>query len=647
MAGSVQRVRAIAVGGLPARLRSLCYSVDPHALFLNGPGDFGAAVKDSVLPADAVLVVSTVLDEFDCRRIALDEARLEEPLCLGFVVSSDEGFVEGWLKRMHRGEAASVAGKTAAFVDDEFVGLTIAAIEDVRGGGATAAEAAAQVQTPLAAAFLYGHSNGQCHGAGGVAICQRDRHSPRHHETRQLPCFGDAACRFDGGGAFIRVPAHDLRAEIVIDFTCFGYVLRDHVLSASDGVGKAILENPRVRALVSTFRAVGPNRHDYRLAAYLAHDGWAMGRLAGALNRARLRDLGEDVEFACLGDPRAALVRSVLDAGETSDAVVTLSRPDGGIGTACDLRIRVSPASDEVMLYSGASAAAWAPDGHAYVTIPTGRPSASLRRVPTRVARAALSFEPLIPHLDFLEHYLYGIGQQSGSLSNRVLRDALAEGEATGSRLRRMSVTLHPTVIRDGSAFDGGVVARLARYRFEQLEHLSKALLSVHQHTITARSLLFLAGADALCAIGPQLAGLACAYCGAATTHTKKGLPGSLFERTAAFCDRCGRLFEGAGCATVIDVEAAHRRWTVRVQTVNPFPFDVPVSGVAALQTFDGCNNQVSAFEAITLGPGEAGVLCGEIVVPDEVPQGMHRTKAAVTVGPQVELLLRNYLVTS
>jgi hypothetical protein len=640
-----QGLRVIVLGTVPSAIRNLCCEVDRETMFLGAPSDMRAALTERVSPDDAVLVVSTTLNESDCHQIIVDEAQLPEPSCLGFVVNPDPSFVESWLHRLCGPRPEPTAGKSLAFLDQDLVGHEIAAVEDVRGAGASAQQAAVQAQNPLGSALLFGHSNGQCHGAGGVAICQRDRHNPRHTEEHQLPCFGNVSCRFDGGDAYVRVSTDKLQMEVVIDFTCFGYVLGDHTLLAKDGVGKGMLENSRLHALVSSLRAFKPNRHDYRLAAYLAHDGCEMGRLAMTLNRARVRELGEDAEFLCFGDPRARLAASVLAVGETSEFQVTVTRPDGTDNKACDLSIRMKPAQEEIMVFSKASSAAWSPDGTVYVTLPEGQASARLIRFPTDAARMTISFEPLIPHLDFLEHYLAALTEHPLAAKNTELAQALTNAESTRRKLRRMGLTFHPTSLRCGSVFDGNVLANLDRHRSEQLKSLSKNLLTVHWHTLTARSLLFLAGVETLRAITPQRPGPECAYCGADTTHSEKGVAGTLYKRTAAFCNKCGRLFEGAGFATVIDVESSGRDWEVRVPVVNGFPFDVPVYGVAAIQTFDGRNKEVSEFEPIFLRPDQKGELRTHIRVPDDVPPGMHRAKAAITVGPQVELLLRNYLI--
>ncbi len=81
------------------------------------------------------------------------------------------------------------------------------------------------------------------------------------------------------------------------------------------------------------------------------------------------------------------------------------------------------------------------------------------------------------------------------------------------------------------------------------------------------------------------------------------------------------------------------------MEVANGFPFEVPVRGVAALQTFDGCHDEVAELESAVLGPDEVRQIAAELRIVDEVPPGMHRIKAAITVGPQVELLTRNWLV--
>ncbi len=638
-------LRVLAVGPLAPGVRARCHDVDPEALFIDSPAAVPEHLTSRVSPEDAVVIVSTTMGAADCGGIILAESRRAEPSSLGFVVNPEASFVEDWLRRLCGPTPSPATGVSAAFVDEAFIGMGISAVEDVRAGRASPQRAAARAQEPLGCALFYGHSNGQCHGAGGVAICQRDRHAPRPAEDRQLPCFGGAPCRFEKGDTYVRISADTLRAELVIDFTCFGYVLGDHALLAGDGVGLAILQNPHLRALVTSLRAFAPNRHDYALATYLAHDGLELGRLAGVLNRARVREVDGTVEFICLGDPRATLRPSVLDVGELEGSHVTLSRPDDSGRGSCDLGGWAKPASGEIMLYHGASSAAWAPDGRVYVTLPTGRPSASLRRAPTESARAALSFEPLIPQLDFLEHYLAEIGEDPLASSNPTVAQAIADAESTRRRLRRKALTFDPSVIRDGSVCDGKALAELREHRAKELDTLSKQLLALHRHTLTARSLLFVAGVDTLRAAGPWTSGPACSYCGAATSSMQKHLPGSAFARTVAFCDRCGRLFEGAGFARVIEVETKGARSKVRIEVVNGFPFEVPVRGVVALQTFDGRGDEVVGLESTVLAPKQTRELATELRIPDEVPPGMHRIKAAITVGPQVELLVRNWLV--
>lgn len=644
-----QKLRVIAVGSLPPSIRALCVEIDPDTAFLASVELALPALAQRVSPDDAVVVVSITLDSLDCRLLLSHEVRLRETCCLGFVVNPDPSFVEDLLGRLRCPRPSPTNGASAAFLDDRLVGLGVSSVEDCRGAGLNAQQAAFKAKQPLGSAFFYGHSNGQCHGAGNIVICQRDRHNPRLTTVRQLPCFGSAPCRFDDKGDFERVRADDLRTEVIIDFTCFGYVLEDHTLLACDAVGKAMLENTCLRALVSSLVVFTPTPHDFRLAAYLAHDGCEMGRLAGLLNRARVLDPVHSAAFICLGDPRTRLARGVVDAGTMSLTEEVVDRPTESSGSTCDLTVRTTPAQDEVMLYSGATSAAWAPDGRVYLTLSCERSSATLWRVPMRVLTTAVSFEPLLSHLDFLEHYLASIRNQrinAANLADNIeLAAALANAESMRCHLRRTGVTVNPTRIRNGSVLDANELANLEMHRLRQLESLSRCLLQVHRHTLTDRGLLFSAGAEALLSTEPEQRGPACAYCGSGTTHTRQRLAGSAFVRTQAFCDLCGRIFTGSHSASVIDVHTHGRQATVQVMVTNPFPFDVPVHGIAGLQTFAGRHEPLAEFKPLELKPGTAGRLETLLTIPDEVPPGLHRLRAAIALGPQVELLIRNHLV--
>ena len=628
------------VGPIPDIIGEICRTLDPAAEFLLSTASIWPTVT-SVDEANPVLVVSTTLDERDCRRVLRDEAARPIPTALGFVVGPDAEFVERRLRALQSGPPPSLRGPIGAFLDSPLSEIALPGIETAGSVRQPVAESARRVQEPFAALILYGHSNGICHGAGGLAICVRDSRAPRENVASQMPCFGGHSCRFDGNDSLNRVPVEDLRSPIVIDLTCFGYTLRDHAFLADDGLGKALLNRVDAQALVTSLRAFTPNHYDYVLAACLLLEGRTLGGLVAALNRARMNEAGQKGEFICIGDPRVRLVPHIRYGGRMESLNFSLETAEKDVINEEIISLGAAPARQEVLLHSGTEAAAWAPDGRIYVAKKPGEGGVHLQRVATCEARSAIDFRQLLPGLDFLEHYLAGLSNHKLADESPALAKALGKADKLRIQLREFALKVHPRIIRDGGAIDKATLISLTKHRGDLLVALCRSLQTIHLHTLTARSLLFEAGASVLSEDGLESDGKACPYCGAGTCLTCMHLAGSRFSRTAVFCDRCGRVCEGEGLATEIRLEPAESGLSVRVEVSNPYEFDVPIGGVAALQSFDGCYDVETEFSMQAVSAGQDVWLAAELDTPLEIPPGMHRVKAAICVGSRVELLMR------
>jgi len=639
-----QPLRVIVFGSLAPDIQDLCLQIDQNTCSCQSVDQF-FAIAVSLDPSSAILLVSLDINEFICLQIAHREALLDKPICLGFVVSQDHAMIVSQLFKIQSHDLEPIAGDSIAYLDDDLVGAGLASVLDICSDKEQTTSLEERLKTEYGSLFLYGHSNGVCHGAGGLALCIRDQKLGGKHDASIMPCFDGAQCRFDHGTAYKHVDASTINCQLIVDLTCFGYMITDNSFHSKDSLGQALLTSPSLRALVTSVRPLRIDRDGYALAAFLVHDALPMGNVTALLNRIRIKYDPNGAELVCFGDPRAHLIKTVCNLDEYLSDSLQLPKANIDFNADKDISLQAEHSYDEVIVYSNANCAAWSPNGTIYLSLDKETSTIGLSRVKVSSLLKRYNFKTLVPFLIFLQFYINDIRKSPLVEGDQELNLIAEQLERKRIELLEFIYSFNPSItFPPGGVINEEILTYISNNCVNLLIELSENLHTILYKTSKDAKLCFQAGSNLLHNLRHCDAVAKCLYCDSQAILIHKEMLGTDFKRQALFCDRCGPLFEGLGLVECFEINREEKNiYQVTLSLRNPFDFDIPVFGILCLLSFDGLNNAEAEFNPMVLSGKEIKQFCTQISISSALSNGIHRIKAMFTIGAHVEISSMNF----
>ena len=265
-----------------------------------------------------------------------------------------------------------------------------------------AEEARAFLSQPCELAFIVGHSNGLDIDAGPVTLCQRgEGPAADSAELGVFPCFHGLPCGRCRPGQPQARPG-DLAARRLILVTCWGMLLSDVVFTAGRTLGKGLLQNPAIEALITTVRVACIDAVDLPHLYFLANAGLPFGLLANRANQRRL-DRGLRADFLCFGDPLSHLAAAVVAQEADLGGGVTPEAPDIVVALPSDV-------SEPVVLLDGEAFGVY--DGQRlFLSFPAEQAAVDFAVVERSSLLSPAAIHPIAVDLGLLADFLRDLGR--------------------------------------------------------------------------------------------------------------------------------------------------------------------------------------------------------------------------------------------
>ena len=636
-------LRLVSYGNLPVNLKHLCLQLDENLVGCNSVSQF-FDIASEISKYSAILLISIEIDESLALHISKCESHLPEPICLGFLVSDDHEFIAFQLKKLLVSSNEPISKESASFAGGDYRRSGVSSLFKRNFSHLSNQNLDQIFKSQFGLLVFCGHSNGVCHGSGDIALCIRDQHLGFPKEANYLQCFDGGACRFDFNTDYLRVDADKISSQVIIDFTCFGYMISDNLLSARHSLGRYLLFDSGLRALVTSVRPLRINLDAYNLAIFMAHDAIPMGYFSGLLNRYLAITDPYAAELLCFGDPRARLKTRIPSSGETLDEKLSIK---------CDVK-DVEPTSfsfhsdwseQDVLICDNMIAGAWSPSGKGYLLIDNSSDRVIVQRVKLKSLQNALKFEVFVPHLIFLEAYISSMLSAISSSHQQVSTQVFAEAEHVRSRFLEfllsfdsVSYLVPASVLSRHSA--SAILSKFHQY----LMRISRLLNELHVVASISPDLCFHSGQQVLHGARARNSLSECPDCCSRSVLFNKSMVGINYTRKALFCDRCGPIYDGFGLISAFSLEI-YRAESLKIamSIKNPFGFSMPLSLLITLISFDGQSNRDEIPDPATIEAKSEYNFSAGFVLPNDLPKGVHRIRLILSLGPHVEMMSRAF----
>lgn len=487
---------------------------------------------------------------------------------------------------------------------------------------------------------LFAHADGYTIGLHDVYLCAR---AGPAISAIPAACFGGPLCgrkdqNFDDELRAGRlVPAVDIRADLLLNFICYGF--RPHgALGAAGTLGSRLLDNPDVgQVLTSVGAPLIPTMTMPRVVAAL-YAGVELGAVTKHLNRELAVHAGESSCFVLFGDPLWRLTPAETSRRSSApDApdwrMVPLKRPppsgvllatavpaDGRNGAQSGPRDQDGEDRGEPILPLGALFGTGS-SGVLCTRVPPGIP---IEPVPRRViARQRARLETLDRRIGFLEDLLAGMASAAAHRGDEDVQKGIG---TVGDAKRAIRGGFH--LLDD---FRGMLITRAdldapVASAEEACREVAVAVLPALAAYLRRFGGLFSSlWMEAFESVPSQVENVGCPYCTQAASVQIRGswhVPGA--KRRLDQCISCGIYFDGpADAATAVKLSAATFHRGDNISAVLESPDEDLDGALALLETVPRRLGQAFATTDLAI----AGARFELDVAPD-CPQGYQ----AVTV---------------
>ena len=590
----------------------------------------------SLLSHNNILIVSHILTREQCVRIITLESEATNHTGIGFIIGVDIHLVKRSLRKIATTSPSPITGRCVSLSHFEDNLLHCHFLELISSSSSTRIASAINASHELGSIFLGGHSDGVCHRISNFAICTQGDTKEMSQGLNSLPCFLGSSCRFhiDSETTVSRLNASFINSQLIIDLTCYGFLLESEVLDCKHGHGRAFLENPLTQALITTMSVVVVESLHYLLLFYLAHDGLPVGLIASHVNR-HYKELMRDAPFIVHGDPRIRLHPQVLchTLHVSPGSLCGDLQPSTLYSVDCILE------KGNVLLFKNVVDAVYCLNNKLYFCTKPSCEKPVVSTVPLAQLRSIISFEKLSPSLAFAQLFITHLNCLTTTQDSR-LAQLKKESITEIWRLQQFILKHNSGMVHDRHAVDLDQLSLLMSEFYNLVVNVANYLANSSLCAHEAGCNVGIHVNDCFCFSGAE-EGRSCSYCGSDIISLKQSLVGLQYTRISSYCYSCGPLHFGNTLIGPLLLQQNGNLISFELSACNSSSLRLPVRGLAWLQGWADIKPKASLVNEVDLQSGDTVNISGSIEVPANVLRGVTRIYVLLFLGPQIELVTR------
>lgn len=500
--------------------------------------------------------------------------------------------------------------------------------------------------------FLVGHSSGFDAGFENLAICRRGTGLNAPANFLAFPCFYGAPCRYDKP-VLLPFSTDIVAARKVINITCWGFGLQDHMFQPELTVGQGLLDGGAVESMITSIRVFPLERSDLMALYYLINHGVPFGLATALANKLRLQR-GNRADFFCFGDPEGYVECSNQEVecewNGVTGLVTNLSS-----SFKSDIEIRFPKdidQSDKIVLIGPDSAGmvcGVSTSGYVFLS-PSNQPPTNevlLRLLPADHPELAVlgSVKELLIGFHHLDHLARSLGCESdhgGGVEASRLYAALRE-------LRSFLIAWPLSSLKGGDVLRSVEVSNAFTNLSSKLNSLGNAFSEMYWSLLGKGSpFLLLMGNDLGTSEAQQFEIDTCRYCGQAVDETLVSSWTGRPSRISGCCHICGPIY---------DVGPEDEKWissdSVRLNSSNNFkinirnayPFPATAFSGLAIPPF-GSQQAVSVANTILVPARQTRTINMDLDLSAQFHPGTYYVMGFAIIGTSLSLFRKPIVIT-
>lgn len=605
-------------------------------------------VSTAVILADRKLITAS-------ESLRFSDALARSPLChaVSFLTAETGPALERMASRIRpspTGEPGSLPRLLMIHPDfQKFVqGLSVRNVADLVAGPSASSPI---VGKDCGVLYLIGHSSGFDEGFEKVAICRRASGIEAPADFRALACFYGASCRYDQP-VLSPLPTKIMAARKVVNISCWGFGIQDHMFAPNLTVGQGLLESDTLDSMITSIRVFPFDRSDMLSLYYLINQGLPFAAVTALTNKLRLQR-GKRADFFCFGDPEGyvegcqqeleccwdGVIGFITGLGSSNGPDIAVPFPEGV--DQSDKVVLIGP--DSAGISCGISAAGYVFISRSSEPAPKEVVLRLLRVDDAELSILSLPLE-LIADFHHLEHF------------NRSLHTIVKEDE--GGELAQLSAAIHElrtlltawplASIQSGDVLRAAEISNAFHDLALHLNALGNAFTDLYLSLLSRGSVfLLLLGNDLGTSESHCSENETCRYCGQPVDESVvlswSGQP----SRINGCCHVCGPIYDvgpGNGKWISSDPVRIGVKSGFKLSIRNAYKFPTNAFAAVAIPPF-GPQPAVAATKSMLVPPGEMMSLTLEFELPAEFFPGSYYAVGFVILGTSVSFFRRPLII--